>query len=668
MRIRRFALVAAAVVMAAPAVSAQTSGDTSMDPSATTTTTYSGHGAGSVPPETLARFAPPPIDPATRTKVQAMLDVRAPGSGILSEDGDRMFFGWAVTGVPHVWRLDKPGGFPVQMTGGEDPTYIEAVMPGGEQILVSRDRGGAENPGLYLQPADGGALTPVFAAPGVQAYLGFVSDDGRSIYYRANDRKPDTYSFYRYDVATAQREALYEPDEGYWYLADHRDDGKTLLLGKATGSSTTEFYELDVATKALTGVLGQDAPEEYSAAYGREDGRLLVLTNRFGDFRRLYGYTYRGYATEQFDPITPEMNHDVEGFSIDRDRERILYSVNEGGYTRLHGLTADRFRPLRLPEFDGADHVSAGSTTHNGRFTTLRAETARSPMSAYVYEWKTRKLVRWHTPSAPEVDTTTFAVSTLEFYPARDGTQIPMFVRRPEGCDTAETPCPVVVSFHGGPEGQSVPGFSTIAQLYVDAGFIYVQPNVRGSEGYGKAWLHADDGPKRLDVITDIEDAATYIRANWGRNGIAPKIGVAGGSYGGYAALMAMSRFAGAYDAGVSVVGMSNLLTFLENTAPYRRALRITEYGDPEKDRDALIALSPSTYVDQVKAPLLIIQGANDPRVPVGEAIQIHDQLKSRGIDAPLIVFADEGHGSVKRENRVLEAGHILEFFARHLK
>ena len=122
------------------------------------------------------------------------------------------------------------------------------------------------------------------------------------IYYRANDRKPDTYSFYRYDVATAQREALYEPDEGYWYLADHRDDGKTLLLGKATGSSTTEFYELDVATKALTGVLGQDAPEEYSAAYGPEDGELLVLTPKFGRLPRLYRYTYRGDATGSSSP------------------------------------------------------------------------------------------------------------------------------------------------------------------------------------------------------------------------------------------------------------------------------------------------------------------------------------------------------------------------------
>src|SRR5262249_18728035 len=166
-------------------------------------------------------------------------------------------------------------------------------------------------------------------------------------------------------------------------------------------------------------------------------------------------------------------------------------------------------------------------------------------------------------------------------------------------------PCPVVVYFHGGPEGQATAGFSGFAQLFVEAGFVLVQPNVRGSEGYGKAWLDADNGPKRLAVVTDIEDCARYIRASWGKDGKPPKIGVTGGSYGGYSTLMAMTYFAGAFDAGVQEVGISNLLSFLNNTAPYRRILRISEYGDPVKDRDALIQLSPITHVKKLKAPLL---------------------------------------------------------------
>src|SRR5262249_48828324 len=158
---------------------------------------------------------------------------------------------------------------------------------------------------------------------------------------------------------------------------------------------------------------------------------------------------------------------------------------------------------------------------------------------------------------------------------------IPMFVRRPAACANADRPCPVIVHFHGGPEGQSRPGFSPILQFFVDAGFIIVEPNVRGSSGYGRTWLDSDNGAKRLQVITDLEDAAIHVKRAFARNGVAPRVGVFGGSYGGYATLMSMTRFAGAFDAGVSNVGIANLVTFLQNTAAYRRALRVSEYGDP---------------------------------------------------------------------------------------
>jgi dipeptidyl aminopeptidase/acylaminoacyl peptidase len=239
-------------------------------------------------------------------------------------------------------------------------------------------------------------------------------------------------------------------------------------------------------------------------------------------------------------------------------------------------------------------------------------------------------------------------------------------IRRPEKC--ASDPCPVVVSFHGGPEAQSKPGFSVHAQLFVEAGFVFVEPNVRGSDGYGKTWLRADDGPKRLEIITDIEDAAKWARQKFASKGVQPKLGIYGGSYGGYSVLMGMTMFAGAYDAGVDVVGISNLKTFLLNTAPYRRVLRISEYGDPVKDADALAKLSPITYVDRVKAPLLILQGATDPRVPAGEAVQIHEAFRAKGIPSELMIFPDEGHGAQKRENRVLMVGHAIAFFEKHLK
>jgi len=618
---------------------------------------YTGHGAGTVPPEVLAKYAPPILPPALSRQIQAMLDVRSPGAGTLSPDGKRLFFTWTVTGTRQIWRLDGPQRFPVQLTGGEDKTVLADIAPDGSFLVVSRDRAGEEYPGLYWQSPEGGPLHLIQHLPRVQTQPQFVTSDSRYVYFRANDLKPDSYALYRWDRKTGSKDKLFD-QEGLWSIADHRPDGRLLLI-RDVGSAVTEVFEWNPATRALKPIIGQGEREEFDAGYGPGD-EVLILTPKLGEFRRLY----RWHAGK-LDAVTPEMKHDVSGFLIDQARKRIAYTVNEDGYTRLHVLDARTARPLALPPLPPADAVLPAGFTPDGRYLTVFVDTGNAPGAGYVIDWSTGKATAWQLPSAPEVDLSTFVPAKLEFYPARDGTRIPMLVRRPARC--AE-PCPVVVEFHGGPEGQATPGFSPYAQLFVDAGFVYVEPNVRGSDGYGKSWFHADDGPKRLDIITDIEDCARFIRERWAANGKAPKVGIVGGSYGGYSALMGMTMFGGAYDVGVDIVGISNLLTFLQNTAPYRRALRVNEYGDPEKDRDALIKLSPITYLDRLKGPLLIIQGANDPRVPAGEAIQIHDAITARGIQSPLIIFPDEGHGSSKRSNQVVEIGAMLEFLQKTLQ
>jgi dipeptidyl aminopeptidase/acylaminoacyl peptidase len=626
-------------------------------------TAYSGHGAESVSAETVAKFAAPPLPSDLTRRIQSMLDIRAPGGGMVSPDGKQLFFTWSVTGISQVWRIDGPQRFPVQMTGGEDPTMLGGVSPDGKFLVVSRDRKGEENPGLYLQPVAGGPLVLVQHTPKVQTSLQFISDDSKSVYFRANDKKPDSYALYRWDVATQKKEVVFDKD-GIWSIDDHRPDG-TLLLVKENGSAQEEYFELD-PKGTLTPLFGQGEKEEYGARYAADPGELLVMTPKLGDYRRLYRWTR---ATKKFVPITPEIKFDLtENFAIDYPRQRIFYHVNENGFTRLHALDARTYKDIKLPAIGPGDHEFLLTTTRNGKYAVIGLDTGKSPVVSYVVEWPAGKTTQWQLPSAPEVDTTRFARASLETYPARDGTPIPMLVRRPESCASAADPCPVIVSFHGGPEGQSVPGFSARAQIFVDAGYVYVEPNVRGSEGYGKKWFHADDGPRRLDIITDIEDASKFVRSAWAKNGKAPKVGIYGGSYGGYSTLIGMTMFAGAYDAGASIVGISNLVTFLQNTAPYRRILRANEYGDLEKDHDALVKLSPTTYIDRVKAPILLIQGASDPRVPVGEALQFHDALEAKKIPNRLIIFPNEGHGSQRRENQVLQIGHVLQFFDTYLK
>jgi len=616
----------------------------------------------------VRKYAPPALDPAVSSRIQMMLDVRAPGLGMPSPDGRRLYFGWGITGTPAVWRLDGPKSFPVQMTGGDDRTSVMDVTPDGRFLVLSRDHGGQEDPGLYLQPVDGGALRVLQHVPKSRAFYGFTSADSKWIYFAANDVKPDSYAVYRYDVPAGRKEVLFSQD-GLWEIADYREEaGDTkLLLQKATGALSSEVYEWGTQGRSLKPLLGQGEATEYAVSYAADPSELLVSTNKLGDFRRLY----RWKAAGGFTPVTADVKMDVSAFSIDPARKRVYYTLNDGGYTRLRVLDAVTLQPAPFPEMKDADHVFAGKASRDGRYVTLGVETSRAPRTNYVYDWETKSLTQWVLPGAPEVDLTKFAVARLESYPARDGTKIPMFVRYPPRCapdaPAGGDPCPVVVEFHGGPEGQAEPGFSPYAQLFVDAGFIYAEPNVRGSDGYGKAWLGSDDGPKRLNVISDIEDAGKYARTHFTRGGQAPKVAITGGSYGGYATLVGMTMFAGTYDAGASIVGFSSLTTFLKNTAPYRRLLRITEYGDPEKDAEALRKLSPITYVDRVKAPLLLIQGLDDPRVPAGEAVQIQEALAARGVPSSLILIEGEGHGAARRSGQVIMAGHTLRFLEEQL-
>ncbi len=634
---------------------------------------YSGHGADSVPAAVVAKHAPPPLDRSLTRRIEAMLDVRTPGMGILAPDGRTLYFGWTITGTAQVFRLEAPRGFPLQLTGGEDRTVIRGVTPDGRWLVLQRDVGGSEDAGLFVQPAGGGPLTAVLNAPRVRTGFLFASDDGRAIYYTANDVTPDSFAVYRHDIGSGTRQTVFA-DKGLWTVADRLGDGDALrlLLVKVKGSAAREFYDYVPATGALTPLLGIGESVEYTAAYAAQPGELLVVTNRFDDFRRLYRWKIGSDTTPaSFREIATPPGRDVQSLDLDDVRRRVYVGINDGGYARLLVLDARTHAPLDLPLPADAEQVRAGQSTPDGRYVTIGIETGTAPRTSYVWDWERRALTQWVVPSAPEVDLSRFVPARLSAYTARDGTRIPMFVRFPKGCAPDENPsadpCPVVVLFHGGPEGQARPGFSPYRQLYVDAGYVLVEPNIRGSDGYGKAWLDADNGARRLDVIGDIDAAGRWIRANWVRNGKAPRIGAMGSSYGGYATLVAMTMFAGTFDAGAAIVFMSNLDTFLRNTAPYRRALRVTEYGDPERDAEALRRLSPSSYLDRVQAPLLLIQGVNDPRTPVGEAVALHEALAKRGANSTLILFPDEGHGAGKRSNQVLEIGHILRFFDEHL-
>ncbi len=623
---------------------------------------YKGHGGESVSADQIKKYGPPALNPEMTNKLKKMFDVTAPGMGMLSPDQKTLYFGWKVTGQSHIWKIDGPKSFPTQMTSGSDAVTLKDVSPNGKFLIIGKDTNGQENPGLYKLDLISGMISELYRKDKVQAGFSFLTDDSRYLYFTANDKKPDSYSTYKLDLETMKTETIYDGD-GNWYVADQKNNGQKLLYVKYSGARINEYFHFDPKNKTMTPVIGQNEKSEYEVNYANKDGEYLVLSDK-ENFKKLYLF-----KNKELKILTPkDLQFDVSGFTMDHQRTRIIYNVNRDGYTKLYAMDAKTFKPIQIPEFKNADHIFSGSTTRNGQISMLGVISSQSPRISYSYNWVTKKMVQWVLPSAPEVDLKKFAVAKLMNYETRDKIKIPMFVRFPEGCEVSKN-CPVVVHFHGGPEGQSEAGFNPMAQAFVNEGFIFVEPNVRGSEGYGKIWLDSDNGIKREKVITDIEDASIWIKNNWKNvKNESPKMGIMGWSYGGYSTLFAMTKYAGSFNAGVALVGMSNLVTFMQNTAPYRRILRMSEYGNPDTDKDFMMRLSPVTYIDQIRDPLMIIQGANDPRVPAGEAIQMQEALVKKKIKSQLIIFADEGHGSAKKENQVLEIGHMIEFFKTNLK
>lgn len=622
----------------------------------TTPKNYEGIGSESVSANDIAEYAPKNPDPKIMNKVQLGLDIRTPSMGYLTEDGKDLYVGWNVTGSTQVWKLNAPMSFPVQLTGGEDRTNIVGVTPQGK-LLLTRDIGGEENPGIYMMDKNGGELREIFKKKKVRAGINYVALDGSFFLFSANDQDPAIYTHYRYDLKTNNITEFFN-QKGLWVVSDVWNDEKTLIMTKLLGNTASEHYSYNLEEKKLVPIIGVGEQEDYTVNFATSSLDYIVQTNKLTNFHRLYHL-----KNGKLNPVSPDLKFDVEGFSLDQKRERLLYEVNVDGYTRLYGLTLPHFKALTLPAFPkNAEHVFAGRTTKNSRYTTFGVSFHNEPRQSYVYDWKNKTLARWMRASTPEIDTKNFIKAKLDYYPARDGTKIPYFVRIPKSCE--KNSCPVIVHFHGGPEGQSQPGFSPYHENFLREGFIFAEPNVRGSSGYGKTWLDSDNAAKRLNVITDIEDAGVFLKQKYGPK----KIGVMGGSYGGYSTLYAMTRFAGTFDAGVANVGMSNLVTFLMNTAPYRRPLRISEYGDPEIDLDALKELSPITHINKLKSPLMIIQGINDPRVPANEAIQFKKFADQKAIPVELILFSDEGHGTSKRNNQAMDLTKTVEFFNKHLK
>jgi protease II len=547
-------------------------------------------------------------------------------------------------------------------------------LPGERTVVVSHDDGGNERTQLSLLrlplaagPAGLADLEPLVHDPRYMHLLADVSA-GR-ICYLTNRRDGVRFDAVLRDLATGTEETAFGSDGGI-HEAVASPDGRWLAVGVPSALANSDQILLVDLTqppgpgrlRALTGA-GEHASQERLQWLPGSDG-LIASTNRNREFTAIARYSL---AAESWTWLITDEERDLAGW-VSPDGSLILVERNDDGASvlTLHdGATGAQLRDVPLPAAGCVTAIRLPDPhwSPDGRAIAMSIAAADMPGDVLLADPATAR-VRALTSSARYLGGAAAALPEAHQIPAPDGELVPCLVYRSEDAADPSLAESAVLVVHGGPESQAKRDFNPLVQALAAAGHTVLVPNVRGSVGYGKRWYSADDVTLRLESVADLAAIHAYL----------PKLGVDparaalyGGSYGGYMVLAGLAFQPELWAAGVDIVGISSLVTFLENTSAYRRAQREREYGSLEHDRDFLLAASPLTRIDAIRAPLFIIHGANDPRVPLSEAEQLHAALTARGQECELLVYPDEGHGLAKRANKMDAYPKALAFLARHL-
>jgi dipeptidyl aminopeptidase/acylaminoacyl peptidase len=552
--------------------------------------------------------------------------------------------------VPQLHYVKFPGGARTQLT-----FFPERVLGGtfppkrNDYILFVKDVGGGEWYQIYRYDVSSGATTLLTDGKS-RNQPGAWSRKGDRLVYASTKRNGKDYDFYVMDpLNPAGERMLAQLDKGEaWGTLDWSPDGTTILAMESVSANESYLWLFDAATGTRT-LLTEKGDEQVSYAGGRfsADGkRIYVTTDRDCEFQRLASIDV---ATKKHTYLTSHITWDVSSFSLSSDGGKLAYVTNEDGIGKLHIYDTRTGKDIRVPHLP-VGQVSGIEWNEDNVNLGFNLTSARSTADVFSINTKTGTVDRWTFSETGGLNTTQFPEPELVKWKTFDGKMISGFLYRPAVAFKGKRP--VIVNIHGGPEGQFTPGFLARNNYFLnEMGIALVFPNIRGSSGYGKTFLKLDNGFLREDSYKDLEALLDWIKTQPDLDG--DRIMVTGGSYGGHATLAVASRYADKIRCAVDIVGMSNLVTFLQRTEEYRRDLRRVEYGDERdpKMKEFLERIAPLNNAARITKPLFVIQGKNDPRVPASESEQIVATLKNQKTPVWYLMAKDEGHGFGKKKN-----------------
>jgi len=611
----------------------------------------------------------PEIPQSVRHELYRWQDVRAAGFRAWSADSRSIYVSTGFGSVDSLHKVVMPGGARRQQTFYREPISEISRRPGADQLVFSRDANGSEFAQVFMFDSESGEATML--TDGESRNGATVWDRrGSRIAYKSTRRDGKANDIWVMDPDEPDKaEIAVQADDGFlWAPVEFSRNGGRLLVQNYVSVTDSRAIMVDLDTGARTLLAGGGETESLNepVAFDDDRGGFWLITDQGGEFNQLAWQSLVPGTAPRI--VTSDIPWDISNVVISNDRKRMAFVANENGNSRLY-LMDPATREYRM-----VDNLPTGlayglSFSPDNKKLGLTLNSANAPSDAYVLKLgrdplRFGRLVRWTESEVGGLVARQFVVPDLVHYPSFDGREVPAWIHKPPG----EGPHPVIIRIHGGPEGQARPMFSTTYQFWVASlGAAVIQPNVRGSTGYGKTWVGLDNGFQREDAVRDIGALLNWIETQPDLD--ASRVALYGGSYGGYMVLASAVHYSDRLSAVIDNVGISNFVSFLENTQDYRRDRRRQEYGD-ERDpamRAHLERISPLNNVSRITVPMFIIQGQNDPRVPVTEATQMVEALRERGQSVWFMNALNEGHGYRKRENRDIMQQVMTMFLRQHL-
>lgn len=610
----------------------------------------------------------PALDEAIAVQLRPYLDARSAEVVDLSGDGKRLLVTTRFEETRQLFRVDRAGADPTRLTSEAETVNQGRWVPGDDgAFLMIADAGGDEQWQLWRIDGSG----EVRLTDGKSRNLGAVwSDDGKRLAWGSTARNGKDYDLWLSDGATEASAKLVLERSGQWTPVEFSPDGKSLLLAEFISRTRSYLHRYQLASGAVTRLSDEGGVSSPDARWGAK-GIVYAISDRDGPDGKggRLGRTHRLWeirADGAWRVLTADLDAEVEALDVSPDRRTVAFTVNVGGASelRLWDAKTRKHRPARGVPTDGV--IGGIRFAAKKPVLALSWSSAITAGDAYLYDLAKETLTRWTTSDTAGLETSALSTPTLVTVESFDRVEVPVWVY-PPAKGTVSGKAPVVIDLHGGPEGQWRPRFQPFQQFLAARGYAVVQPNVRGSTGYGREFATLDDVLGREDAVRDVGAVLDWIATQPDLD--SDRVAVHGGSYGGYLVLASLVHHGARLRAGIDLVGISSFVTFLESTGEYRRDLRRSEYGD-ERDpavRAFLEQISPLTHASEIETPLFVIQGANDPRVPITEAAQIVSAVRAGGADVWYLVADNEGHGFTRQANKEAYQAAAAQFLATFL-